>query len=211
MESYKILIWLWQLKWLVYRKELIKSALWFSLSFFLFLYLLYFGFLHYTLLLYLLLLSFIFYLLSFILLSFYLVILLFPFAFIFLLFFQSRFFGAFSLFPFFLFIVLTSFFFFFFSVYQENISMTARDLLSIGWYLMINNFPMFFSLSTVTRPIFISAPLIYAEWRSAQVLNIFQGGFLCWPRCILQGSWDWMPIFFQYRWMSAMDYRIPLW
>ena len=103
--------------------------------------------------------SFIFYLLSFI---FYPIILLscYPVAFIFLLFFQSRFFGAFSLFPFFLFIVLTSFFFFFFSVYQENISMTARDLLSIGWYLMINNFPMFFSLSTVTRPIFISAPLI---------------------------------------------------
>ena len=133
MESYKILIWLWQLKWLVYRKELIKSALRFSLSFF------------------------IFYLLSFI---FYPIILLFLFAFIFLLFFQSHFFSVFSLFPFLLFIVLTSFFFFllFLRLSRKYLNDSPGSL--INWYLMINNFPMFFSLSTVTRPIFISAPLI---------------------------------------------------
>ena len=120
MESYKILIWLWQLKWLVYRKELIKSALWFSLSFFLFLYLLYFGF--FTLYFFIFyLLSFVFYLFIFlsyypiILLSCYLVILLSCYFFLPLFFFYffnliiSVHFPCF-LFCFLLFLLLSSFF-----------------------------------------------------------------------------------------------------
>ena len=112
------------------------------------------------------LLSFIFYLLSFIfcLLSFYPIILLSCYPVIsFCLYFSSIF--SISFFQCIIFVFFFAFYCSYFFLFLLFLRLSRKYLNDspgslINWYLMINNFPMFFSLSTVTRPIFISAPLI---------------------------------------------------
>ena len=122
---------------------MIKSALQFSLSFFLFLYLLYFGFLHYTLLSFIFyLLSFIFYLLSFV---FYLFILLSCYPVIsFCLYFSSIFSISFfqCIFFVFTFAFYCSYFFLLFLRLSRKYLDDSPDSL-IHMHLMIRYFPMF--------------------------------------------------------------------
>ena len=122
---------------------MIKSALQFSLSFFLFLYLLYFGFLHYTLL------SFIFYLLSFIfyLLSFYPIILLSCYPVIsFCLYYSSIF--SISLFRCIFFVFIFAFYCSYFFLFVLFLRLSRKYLDDspdslIHMHLMIRYFPMF--------------------------------------------------------------------